>query len=239
SSSPTAPTPSRSRSSAGSTSCRVTGRRWRRSPPGSRWATAARCSCAGSWSPMADAVQGRPGAPGRSAPPDVLAVAEVERAFRAESGRALATIARLTRDVDLAEDAVQEAFLAALRTWPAPALPPPTGPCIPTPALHWALDVLRAEAPRPGREEPAARAAPLAGTPPVLHPVADDQLRLLFTCCHPALPPQTRVALALRLVCGRSTGEIARALLQGEEAVAKRIQRGKRKIRAEIGRAHV
>lgn len=181
---------------------------------------------------MADAVQGRPGAPGRSAPPDVLAVAEVERAFRAESGRALATIARLTRDVDLAEDAVQEAFLAALRTWPATGLPANPGAWITTTARNRALDVLRREAARPGREEAAARAAALAGTPPVLHPVADDQLRLLFTCCHPALPPETRVALALRLVCGRSTGEIARALLQGEEAVAKRIQRGKRKIRA-------
>ena len=156
--------------------------------------------------------------------------AEVAAAFRAESGRALATVARVSGDLQLAEDAVQEACLAALRTWPTAGGPDNPGAWLTTAARNRALDVLRRESSRPAREAEAAHAS-LAGTPAMLHPVADDHLRLMFTCCHPALPPPSRTALTLRLVCGRSVPEIARALLQGEDAVAKRIQRAKNKIR--------
>jgi RNA polymerase sigma-70 factor (ECF subfamily) len=157
----------------------------------------------------------------------------VAAVFRAESGRALATIARLVGDLGVAEDAVQEAFVVALRRWPAGGLPDNPGAWITTTARNRALDVLRREARRPAREEAAGRATvqALEATPPILHPVADDQLRLMFTCCHPALAAEVRITLTLRLVCGLRVPEIARALLQGEEAVGKRLQRAKAKIR--------
>jgi RNA polymerase sigma-70 factor (ECF subfamily) len=155
----------------------------------------------------------------------------VARAFQAESGRALATIARLVSDLGAAEDAVQEAFVAALRRWPVSGVPDNPGAWITTTARNRALDVVRREGGRPDRERSAARLA-LEATPPILHPVADDELRLLFTCCHPALAPEVRVTLALRLVCGLRVAEIARVLLQGEEAVAKRLQRAKAKVRS-------
>ena len=161
----------------------------------------------------------------RGAGPDL--VAEV---FRAEAGRALATVARLTGDLGRAEDAVQEAFVMALRRWPTTGVPDRPGAWITTTARNRALDVLRREVRRPELEAVAARSA-LEASPPILHPVADDQLRLMFTCCHPALASDARVELTLRLVCGLRVAEIARALLRGEEAVAKRIQRAKIKIR--------
>lgn len=161
---------------------------------------------------------------------DRASVAEIEAAFRAQAGRALATVARLTGDLHLAEDAVQEAFVAALRTWPGAGLPDNPGAWVTTTARNRALDVLRRESTRPEREAAATRSALEAG-PAVLHPVADDHLRLIFTCCHPALAPPARLALTLRLVCGRTVPEIARLLLDGEEAVAKRIQRAKGKVR--------
>lgn len=154
----------------------------------------------------------------------------VERAFRAESGRALATIARLTGDIDLAEEAVQDAFVAALRHWPAAGVPENPGAWITTTARNRALDVLRRESTRPTRET-AAMTGALESTPPIVHAVADDELLLMFTCCHPSLAPETRVALTLRMVSGLRVPEIARALLQREEAVAKRLQRAKAKIR--------
>lgn len=162
------------------------------------------------------------------APEDV--VADV---FRAEAGAAVATVARLTGDITRAEDAVQEAFAAALRHWSARGVPDRPGAWITTTARNHALDVLRREARRPEREGDAARhaVASLEATPPILHPVVDDQLRLIFTCCHPALPRDAHVELTLRLVCGLRVPEIARALLRGEEAVAKRIQRAKAKVR--------
>ncbi|OWY62610.1 hypothetical protein B7486_57500 [cyanobacterium TDX16] len=136
-------------------------------------------------------------------------------------------------DLDLAEEAVQEAFLVALRRWPATGVPDRPGAWITTTARNRAIDVLRHESRRPEREEQASRAAlaSLEATPPILHPVADDQLQMLFTCCHPALDPESRVALTLRLVGGLRTAEIARLLLAGEPGVAKRIQRAKHKIR--------
>lgn len=155
---------------------------------------------------------------------------DVERVFRTESGRALATLARLLGDVAAAEDAVQEAFVAALRRWPGTGLPGRPGAWITTTARNKALDVVRRETHRPDLELRAVRET-LEGTPPILHPVADDQLRLLFTCCHPALAPDSQVALTLRLVCGLQVDEIARALLQSEAAVARRLHRAKAKIR--------
>ncbi|HEX7133868.1 MAG TPA: DUF6596 domain-containing protein [Iamia sp.] len=153
--------------------------------------------------------------------------------FRAEAGAAVATVARLTGDIGRAEDAVQEAFAIALRRWPSQGVPARPGAWITTTARNRALDGLRREGRRPAREEAAARAAvaSLEATPPILHPVVDDQLRLIFTCCHPALPRDAHVELTLRLVCGLRVAEIARALLRGEEAVGKRIQRAKAKVR--------
>lgn len=159
-----------------------------------------------------------------------VAAAVVDEVFRAESGQALATIARLVGDIGVAEDAVQEAFLAALRRWPETGVPDRPGAWITTTARNRALDVLRRENRRPIHEESAAREA-LEATPPILHPVRDDQLQLMFTCCHPALAPEARVALTLRLVCGLRVAEIARALLHREDAVARRLHRAKAKIR--------
>lgn len=155
---------------------------------------------------------------------------DVEAVFRAEAGRALATIARLVGDLGTAEDAVQEAFATALVRWPATGVPDNPGAWITTTARNKALEVVRRESTRTDRETRSVRES-LEDTPPILHPVADDQLRVMFTCCHPALVAESRVALTLRLVCGLRVPEIARLLLQGEEAVAKRIQRAKAKIR--------
>jgi RNA polymerase sigma-70 factor (ECF subfamily) len=155
---------------------------------------------------------------------------EVERAFRAEAGRALATVARLVGDLDQAEDAVQEAYLIAVERWPRTGIPDRPGAWITTVARNRALDRLRRESRRGERERAAALEA-VAATPPILHPVDDDRLQLLFTCCHPALAPEVRVPLALRFVCGLRVAEVARLMLEGEAAVAKRLQRAKAKIR--------
>ena len=156
--------------------------------------------------------------------------ADVEAAFRTEAGAALATVVRLVGDLQLAEDAVSEAYVVAMERWPAAGVPDRPGAWITTVARNRALDVLRREATRGDRER-AAVVTTLEATPPVVHPVDDDQLQLLFTCCHPALAPEVRVSLALRFVCGLRVPEIARVLLDGEEAVGKRLQRAKTKIR--------
>jgi RNA polymerase sigma-70 factor, ECF subfamily len=156
---------------------------------------------------------------------------ELERAFRESAGRAVATLARVFGDIDLAEDAVQEAFAVAVERWAADGVPPNPGGWIVTTARHKALDRLRRESTRPGRE---AQAAALLGEPePDLEagPVEDDQLRLIFTCCHPALAPEARIALTLRLIAGLQTPEIARAFLVPEPTIAQRLVRAKRKIR--------
>ena len=171
-----------------------------------------------------------------SAVPGDGAGAEVEWTFRRESGRALATVARLVGGLDLAEDAVQEAFVEALRTWPERGVPANPGAWITTTARNRALDRMRRETRRGGLEDAATRdgGAPGGtcgdGVEEVL-PVADDQLRLIFTCCHPALAPAAQVALTLRLVCGLRTAEIARAFLQPEATVAQRLVRAKAKVR--------
>jgi RNA polymerase sigma-70 factor (ECF subfamily) len=143
----------------------------------------------------------------------------------------VATLARVFGDIDLAEDAVQEAFAVAIERWPSDGLPPNPGGWIVTTARRKALDRLRRESTRPGRE---AEAVALIGEPEPeteVGPVADDQLRLIFTCCHPALAPEARIALTLRLIAGLQTPEIARAFLVPEPTIAQRLVRAKRKIK--------
>ncbi|GAA5085075.1 RNA polymerase sigma factor [Nocardia iowensis] len=155
----------------------------------------------------------------------------IDGIYRAEFGRALATVARLVGDIGLAEDAVQEAFADALRTWPDRGVPSSPGAWITTAARNRALDRLRRESARGGKEQDAVLlTAPSEEV--VVSPVADDQLRMIFTCCHPALSPESQVALTLRLVCGLRTAEIARAFLQPEHTVAQRLTRAKAKIRS-------
>jgi RNA polymerase sigma-70 factor, ECF subfamily len=157
----------------------------------------------------------------------------VARVFRESSGRAVATLARVFGDIDLAEDAVQEAFAVAVERWPSDGLPPNPGGWIVTTARNKALDRLRRESTRPNREAAAVAliGEPEPGQEPGAGPVADDQLRLIFTCCHPALAQEARIALTLRLIAGLQTPEIARAFLVPEPTIAQRLVRAKRKIR--------
>ncbi len=155
--------------------------------------------------------------------------------YRREAGRCTATMVRLLGDVDLAEDAVAEAFAIAAQRWPVDGVPPNPGGWITTTARNRGIDRLRRERQRDGRH----RAAALVHDPePVTHMdlgdldvLPDDQLRLIFLCCHPALAPDTQVALTLRLLGGLETPEIARAFLVPEATMAQRIVRAKRKIR--------
>jgi RNA polymerase sigma-70 factor (ECF subfamily) len=155
----------------------------------------------------------------------------------------LATLTRQLGDLDAAEDAVQEAFVEAMRTWPRRGVPDNPGAWITTTARNRALDRVRRESRREAKEKEARATGPDAessGPPDPPDPAigdgqepepADDQLRLIFTCCHPALAPAAQVALTLRLVCGLQTAEIARAFLQPEATVAQRLVRAKAKIR--------
>ena len=158
----------------------------------------------------------------------------VERAFRHESGRAVATLIRVLGDFDLAEDAVQDAFAKAVATWPRDGIPRNPGAWITTTARNAAIDRLRREA--RGAEKVAELEAMNTRADSAEEPaVPDDRLRLIFTCCHPALAPETRVALTLRSLGGLTTAEIARALLVSEPTLAQRLVRAKRKIE----RAHI
>ncbi|HEX8930386.1 MAG TPA: RNA polymerase sigma factor [Actinomycetota bacterium] len=155
---------------------------------------------------------------------------EIERVFREEHGRALAVLVRVFGDIDVAEEAVQDAFAAAVRRWPETGLPPSPAGWIITTARNRATDRLRREA---SREDRHAQAALLhAGGEPIEEgPVRDDRLRLIFTCCHPALAPAAQVALTLRLLGGLTTEEIAHAFLVSETTMAQRLVRAKGKIR--------
>jgi len=161
----------------------------------------------------------------------------LDRTFRESAGRAVATLTRLFGDIDLAEEAVQEAFAVATERWPADGMPPNPGGWIVTTARNKALDRLRRESTRPAREVQALVLAgdqehdPAADYAEDENPVRDDQLRLIFTCCHPALAPEARIALTLRLIAGLQTPEIARAFLVPEPTIAQRLVRAKRKIR--------
>jgi RNA polymerase sigma-70 factor (ECF subfamily) len=155
----------------------------------------------------------------------------VEQTFRQEFGRAVATLVRLFGDIDLAEEAVQDAFAVAVQRWPDTGVPPNPGGWIVTTARNRAIDRLRREASRDDRH---AQGALLhhRDEPREVGAVHDDRLRLIFTCCHPALAPSAQVALTLRLLGGLETGEIARAFLVPEPTMAQRLVRAKRKIRA-------
>jgi RNA polymerase sigma-70 factor, ECF subfamily len=157
--------------------------------------------------------------------------AAIERTYRESSGIAVATLTRLFGDIDLAEEAVQEAFTVAAERWPAAGAPANPGGWIVTTARNKALDRLRRESSRDRRETQAALLA-VTNEPPEVGPVRDDQLRLIFTCCHPALAAEAQLALTLRLIAGLQTPEIARAFLVPEATVAQRLVRAKRKIRA-------
>jgi RNA polymerase sigma-70 factor, ECF subfamily len=161
--------------------------------------------------------------------------AAIGQIFREESGRSVAALIRVFGDIDVAEDAVQEAFAVALNKWPGDGLPPNPGGWITTTARNRAIDRLRRESRRrellsevamlsPGDDDPAM--------PEEVGPVQDDRLRLVFTCCHPALSTEAQVALTLRLLGGLSTDEVARAFLVAEPTMAKRLVRAKRKIKA-------
>lgn len=148
---------------------------------------------------------------------------------RDEGRRVLATLTRLTGDLGLAEDAVQDAVVRALETWPRTGVPPEPRAWLTLTARHRALDVLRREAARQGKEVDAMGLVdPPGEDPPEV--LRDDLLRLVFTCCHPTLAFETQVALALRTLCGLSTAEVGRALLVPEATMGKRLTRAKQKI---------
>jgi RNA polymerase sigma-70 factor (ECF subfamily) len=154
--------------------------------------------------------------------------------FRREWGPAVAALARWSGDLTVAEDAVQEAFAEALRAWPRDGVPDNPGAWVLTVARNRARDRLRRESVRPGKELGAVvseREAIRARTEVDVHPVRDDELRMMFTCAHPALDRLSQLALTLRLVSGLTVAEIARALLQTEAAVGQRITRAKAKVR--------
>ena len=156
---------------------------------------------------------------------------QIADVFRREYGRAVAVLVRRFGDIDLAEEAVQDAFAVAVERWPRTGPPPSPAGWIITTAGNRAVDRLRREAVREDRHAQAALLR-AAGDPPAEEgPVRDDRLRLIFTCCHPALAPEARTALTLRLLGGLSTAEIARAFLVPEATMAQRLVRAKRKIR--------
>jgi RNA polymerase sigma-70 factor, ECF subfamily len=160
--------------------------------------------------------------------------AAITRIVAEEYGRCVATLTRALGDIDLAEDAVQDALTVALVRWPADGVPPNPGGWLVTTGRRRALDRLRRDAVGRDKEARAAREeAPPADAPDEEEgPVHDDRLRMVFTCCHPALALPARVALTLRLLGGLTTPEIARAFLVPEATMAQRIVRAKNKIRA-------
>jgi RNA polymerase sigma-70 factor (ECF subfamily) len=164
----------------------------------------------------------------------------VDRAFREESGRAVATLIRVLGDFDAAEEAVQEAFLKALERWPRDGIPANPGAWITRVARNRAIDRLRRERTLEGKRVILERLEALRPAPEIPDAgaedeegrgeIEDDRLRLIFTCCHPALAPEARIALTLRSLGGLQTPEIARAFLVSESTMAQRLVRAKRKI---------
>jgi RNA polymerase sigma-70 factor (ECF subfamily) len=159
-----------------------------------------------------------------------LEQSEIERVFTDAYGRAVAVLVRVFGDIDVAEDAVQDAFTVASERWPAAGLPASPAGWIVTTARNRAIDRLRREASRHDRHAQAALLH-AQSVPVERGPVDDDRLRLIFTCCHPALAMAARVALTLRLLGGLTTAEIARAFLVPEATMAQRLVRAKGKIR--------
>ena len=164
--------------------------------------------------------------------PDAPVLAEIDHVFREHHGRAVAVLVRLFGDIDVAEEAVQDAFTAAVERWPSTGTPPSAAGWIITTARNRAIDRLRRES---SREDRHAQAVLLHARDeePVDQEIAvrDDRLRLIFTCCHPALAASAQVALTLRLLGGLTTAEIARAFLVPEATMAQRLVRAKGKIR--------
>ena len=168
-----------------------------------------------------------------------IAHAAVERVFREESGRAVATLIRVLGDFDLAEEAVQDAFIRALEAWPVDGVPANPGAWITTTARNRAIDRIRRRRVLVDKTGALTREAEIAaeldrgtgGEEATNVDGIDDRLRLIFTCCHPALAPEARVALTLRTLGGLTTPEIARAFLVPEVTLAQRLVRAKRKIR--------
>ena len=159
---------------------------------------------------------------------DETAHAALVRLVRDEGRRVLATLVRHTGDLQLAEDAVQDAVVRALATWPRTGVPPQPRAWLTLTARNRAIDIARREAARVGKEAAAVDPAPSGDEPAEV--LRDDQLRLVFTCCHPALAVETQVALALHTLCGLSTAEVGRALLVPEATMSKRLTRTKQKI---------
>ncbi|WP_394845940.1 RNA polymerase sigma factor [Pendulispora brunnea] len=159
--------------------------------------------------------------------------AAVERVFREESGRVLATLIRVLGDFQLAEDALQDAFVRAAQVWPGEGIPEKPAAWITTVARHRAIDLRRRTRGSPVESRDPSK-IPEQGAPSLpaeIEVVPDDQLRLIFTCCHPSLSESTRVALTLRTLGGLTTEEIARAFLSPEPSMAQRLVRAKKKIR--------
>ena len=157
--------------------------------------------------------------------------AAVERVFRQEYGRLIASLVRRFDDIDIAQDAAGEAFIAALEKWPESGVPANPGGWLTTTASNRAIDRIRRERQRDVKHQAAFMSH---DDTPHEHtgPVEDDRLRLLFTCCHPALAPESRIALTLRLLGGLTVAEIAQAFLVPETTMAQRITRAKKKIAA-------
>src|SRR4051812_7283322 len=154
---------------------------------------------------------------------------DLDSVYRAEYGRCVATLTRLLGDIGLAEEAVQDAFAVAVTKWDE-TLPPNPGAWIVTTARNRAIDRLRRESTREARHAESLLLHQSDG-PVEVGPVKDDQLRLIFTCCHPALSPVAQTALTLRLLGGLEVPEIARAYLVPDATIAQRIVRAKKKIR--------
>src|ERR1700723_1304424 len=157
----------------------------------------------------------------------------IETLYRSESGRVLATLVRLLGDLDLAEEAMHEAFAAALESWPRTGIPDNPRPWLISTARFKAIDGIRRRARFDGIQTDLVSQieSRASDTPFEEDEIEDDRLRLIFTCCHPALPPEAQVALTLREVCGLTTEEIARAFLLPTPTIAQRLVRAKTKIR--------
>jgi RNA polymerase sigma-70 factor (ECF subfamily) len=156
--------------------------------------------------------------------------AEIDRIYREEYGRVVASLARRFSDLDIAEDAAGEALLTAMERWPVDGIPANPGGWLTTTAGNRAIDRLRRESLRDTKHQAALMISDDTPHEPT-GPIDDDRLRLVFTCCHPALAPEARVALTLRLLGGLTVEEIARAFLVPETTMAQRITRAKAKIK--------
>jgi RNA polymerase sigma-70 factor (ECF subfamily) len=165
-----------------------------------------------------------------ASPPDPDFAERITAVVRAEHGRVVAQLIRRLGDIDLAEDAVAEALVTALERWPVDGIPPNPGAWLTTTAGNKAIDRIRREGKRDAKHQEALMIADDTPHQPT-GPVQDDRLRLIFTCCHPALAPENRVALTLRLLGGLTVAEIARAFLVPETTMAQRITRSKQKIK--------